>query len=131
MKISKKSQYGLRALFRLAEKNQNLSVRQISEKEAISPDYLEKIFFDLEKAKIIKAKRGAGGGYSLNKKPDDITLKDILEVLESTLDLVECIDSDCSRKEICPTASVWKIVDEAIKEKLESITLKDLIKKYE
>ncbi len=131
MRISKKSQYGLRALFRLAEKPGFYPMREIAEREGISPDYLEKIFFELEKGGLIKSKRGALGGYSLAKKPKDINLKNILEILEKTLNLVECIDAKCNREKSCPTASVWKALDLSLKEKLESITLEDLIKKHE
>lgn len=131
MRISKKSQYGLRALFRLAEKPGFYPMREIAEKEGISPDYLEKIFFNLEKGGIIKSKRGATGGYSLAKPSEKISLKDVLEILENNFNLVECVGERCDREEFCPTASVWKMLDESLKKKMNSINLKDLIKKYE
>lgn len=131
MRISKKSQYGLRALFRLAEKPGFHPMREIAEKEGISSDYLEKIFFNLEKGGIIKSKRGATGGYSLAKPPEKISLKDIMEVLENNFNLVECVGERCDREKVCPTASVWKMLDESLKRKMDSINLKDLIKKHE
>lgn len=131
MRISKRSQYGLRALFRLVESSGYSPMREIAEKEDISSDYLEKILSDLEKGGLIKSKRGVTGGYCLAKKPEEINLKDVLEVLESTLNLVECVGERCEREEGCPTASVWRKLDKTIKEKLKSITLKDLIKDYE
>ena len=131
MRISKRSQYGLRALFRLAEGCGYSPMREVAEKEGISPDYLEKIFFDLEKGGLIKSKRGVAGGYSLAKKPEEINLKDVLEILESTMNLVECVGEKCEREGRCPTASVWRKLDKTIKEKLKSITLKDLVEDYE
>ncbi len=131
MRISKRSQYGLRALFRLAESSGYSSVREVAEREGISPDYLEKILSDLEKGGLIKSKRGVAGGYALAKGPEEINLKDILEILESTMDLVECVGARCEREECCPTVSVWRKLDRTIKEKLESITLKDLMEDHE
>ncbi len=132
VKISKKSQYGLRALFHLAGKKGFVSVREIAEEEEISSDYLEKIFFELEKNGIIKSKRGPSGGYALAMNPGKISLRMILETLENTFDLVECVDDGCRRIENCPVAPVWKTLDKEIKEKLELINLKSLIdKNYE
>ncbi len=129
MKISKKTQYGLRGLFRLAESDGHRPMKEVAEREGISPDFLEKIFSELEKANIINSKRGPTGGYALAKDPREINLKMIMEVLETNLTLVECIDSSCHRIEDCPVASVWSALDKEIKEKLEMITLKSLIDK--
>jgi Rrf2 family protein len=132
MKISKKSQYGLRGLFRLAEKEKHTPMKEVAKKEGISPDYLEKIFTELEKEGLIKSKRGPSGGYKLAYKPKEINLKMVIKTLENNLALVECINNGCSRLGNCPTAPVWRIIDQTLKEKLESITLQDLIdKNYE
>lgn len=131
MRISKKSQYGLRSLFRLVQTDGYLSVKAISQKEDISADYLEKIFAELEEAELVKAKRGPSGGYQLAKKPEDIDLKMVLEVLENNLSLVECIEGGCARLDNCPTAPIWKKLDESIKEQFELITLKSLVQNYE
>ncbi|MGM0482628.1 MAG: RrF2 family transcriptional regulator [Patescibacteria group bacterium] len=131
MKISKRSQYGLRALLRLTQTSGYCPMHEIAEKEGISTDYLEKIFFDLEKGGIIRSKRGANGGYSLAIAPERISLKDILEVLEKNFNLVECVGERCDREDICPTASVWKRIDESLKRKMNSVTLKHLKKENE
>lgn len=129
MKISKKSQYALRGLFRLGESEGYLSMKEVAEKEKISADYLEKIFTQLEKEDFIKSKRGPSGGYQLAKEPSDITLKDILEVLETNFSLVECIDEGCSRISECPVAPTWKKLDQEVKEKLSLISIKTLLDK--
>ncbi len=132
MKISKKSQYGLRGLFRLAESKRHTPMKVVAKKENISTAYLEKIFADLEKANLIESKRGPSGGYKLAYPPAEINLKMIVTALENNIGLVECISHGCSRLDDCPTAPVWKAVDQTLKEKLESITLQDLIdKNYE
>ena len=127
MKISKKSQYGLRGLFRLAEVEGHTPMREVAKKEGISSDYLEKIFTRLEKEGFITSKRGPSGGYALAMKPEEINLRLILEVLENNFSLVECVDEGCSRLDDCPVASVWKRLDDEVKEKLELITLKTIL----
>lgn len=130
MKISKKSQYGLRALFYLARKKGYCSVREIAQHEDISADYLEKIFFDLERADIIESKRGSLGGYVLALPPAKINLKMILETLENNFNLVECVnEKECDKVKNCPIAPAWKILDKEMKKKLQMINLKSLINK--
>ena len=130
MRVSKRSQYGLRALFRLAESDGYSPLRTIAEREDISFDYLEKILTQLEKGGLVRSKRGVSGGYSLAKLPADIDLKNVLEILEMKFSLVECIDTECDRKESCPIASVWMYLDSALKDALKAITLEDLIKMH-
>lgn len=127
MQISKKSQYGLRAMVYLAKKNgkEFFSLKDISEKENIPFDFLEKIMSELEKNKLVKAKKGVQGGYILAKKPDRITAKDIVSALENTT-AVDC--SFCGKSKKCLSRNVWKKVDMAIDKTLKSITLQDLIK---
>lgn len=126
MQISKKSQYGLRAMVYLAKKGPKgfFSLKDISKKEGIPFDFLEKIMSELEKIKLVKAKRGSQGGYILAKLPKRITVKDIIDPLESTT-AVDC--SFCGRSKKCLTKNVWSKVDLAINKTLKSITLKALV----
>jgi len=83
MKISKKAQYGLRAMVYLAKnKERVVSLKEIAESEKISVDFLEKIIKDLHEAKLVKSKKGAGGGYLLAKKAEKIYAGEIVEILE-------------------------------------------------
>ncbi|MGA2418001.1 MAG: Rrf2 family transcriptional regulator [Candidatus Staskawiczbacteria bacterium] len=128
MNISKKSQYGLRAMVFLAKnfKSKKFSLlKDVSEKEAIPFDFLEKILSDLEKTKLVKGKKGIGGGYILAKNPKKITAKDIVDPLENTT-AVDCRFCGKSRK--CLTKNVWRKIDVAINKTLKSITLADLIR---
>jgi Rrf2 family protein len=134
MKISKKAQYGLRAMVCLAKNyksKQVLSTKKISEKEGIPFDFLEKIISQLEREKLVKGKKGASGGYTLSKPPQKINADDIVSVLEGptkgySKKLVDC--SCCLRKNKCLTKNVWLEVELALSKTLESITLSDLIK---
>ena len=126
MQISKKSQYGLRAMVYLAKKNgkEFFPLKDISEKENIPFDFLEKIMSELEKRNLVKAKKGVQGGYILARKPKKITAKDIVSVLENTI-AVDC--SFCGKSRKCLTKNVWRKIDLAINKTLRAITLEDLI----
>ena len=128
MNISKKSQYGMRAMVLLAQKYKSkklISLKEISQKEAIPFDFLGKIVAELEKAKIVKGKAGIGGGYILLKDPKKITAKDIVDVLEDTMP-VNC--ALCGKKNKCASKNVWGKVDLAIAKALKSVKLSNLIK---
>ena len=102
-----------------------IPLKDISKSEAIPFDFLEKIFSILEKNKLLKSKKGVGGGYILAKMPGKITVKDIVNPLENTTS-VDCSLCDISKG--CLTKSVWRKIDVSINKTLKGITLKDLIR---
>jgi len=128
IKISKKAQYGLRAMVCLAKSyksKQVLSTKKISEKEGIPFDFLEKIISKLEKENLVESKKGVLGGYVLSKSPKKISANDVVSILEDNKKTVDC--SLCGRKKQCLTKNVWLKVEIALNKTLKSITLKDLI----
>ncbi len=135
MKISKKTQYGLRAMVYLANAFESdskiCSLRQISKEENISFDYLEKIVSELEKKGLVSSKRGSKGGYFLVCSPKKIKIGEIMRVLEKTMFPVECLSKEkedkCPREKICKTIGVWKKIQESLDKTLSSITLADLL----
>jgi len=143
MKFSTKSQYGLRAMVYLAKcKNKICSLKTISQTEGISFDYLEKIISKLEKAGLIKAKKGVQGGYFLAKSPTKIKTGEIIRILEGELTLVKCLTRSipkvvgrgitrkyiCPREKKCLTKKFWKKIQNSLDSVLDSLTLADLIK---
>lgn len=130
MQISKKAQYGLRAMVYLAKvfgKKDVCPLREISKAEKIPFDFLEKIISELEKAGLVKAKRGFQGGYFLTKKPKEITAKEVVALLETTTAPVSCMG--CAMAGKCSTKSVWSELQDSLESTLGSITLADLVKK--
>jgi len=130
IKVSKKSQYGLRAMVFLAKNYKSkkvLSTKTISEKEGIPFDFFEKIISQLERAKLVNGKRGVQGGYILSRSPKNISANDIVSVLEGNKKPVDC--DFCGRKKGCLTKNVWAKVNFALNKTLESITLAELIRK--
>jgi len=128
MKISKKAEYGLTAMVHLAKSKSNkaISIRQISNIEGVPFAFLSKIFSRLEKGKLVVSQHGANGGYSLAKSPSKIAIIDIIELLED-INTVNCQMCLISKK--CLAKNVWRKIDGAINKTLQSITLKELIKK--
>lgn len=134
MKISAKSQYGLRAMVYLAKFQDKISsLKVISKAEDISFDYLEKIISKLEKAGLVKAKKGVQGGYFLIKSPQKIKLGQIIRALDGEMALVRCIAKEkrylCPKKRKCLTKNFWKKIQNSLNSALNSITLADLIRK--
>lgn len=134
IKFSKKSQYGLLAMIYLAqafkEENKYCSLKEISDKKNVSFSYLEKVLLDLEKANIIKSKKGPRGGYRLEEGPKKIRISEIINALEGSTRVVSCTNEGetCPRKENCKAIAVWQKVQKSLDETLKSITLNSLIK---
>lgn len=137
MRLSTKSRYGLRALFDIAYNSGTLhaQIKDISRRQEISPRYLEQIFQNLKKAGILKSKRGPQGGYCLARKPEHITVREILIAAEGDILLVDCLSEKKSDKPACPfdigcvTQTVWKEASAKLDEFFNEITLKTLCEK--
>lgn len=132
MRITTKGRYGLRAVIVLAsmEGDKPVPIRYIAEKENLSPEFLEQIFFRLKKAGIIYSTRGAGGGFKLNKEPKDITLLDIMTSVGEDINLSPCEtskDSVCDRIETCKTTALWQKGTEMMRNYFQTITLEDAL----
>jgi Rrf2 family cysteine metabolism transcriptional repressor len=131
MTRSKKSKYGLRALVYMAcTPERKFSVKEISEREDISKRYLEQIFLTLKKSGLIISSKGSQGGYILARSPKEISVADILNVLEDTQEFSCCSSYNLETLESVLEKEVWEKMDEKIKELTENISLEDLKDKY-
>ena len=134
MKLSTKGRYGARAALELATKYGAglVMVREIAASQDISMRYLEHILNALRAAGIVKSTRGAKGGYELARSPSEITLGEIIQVLEGPMDIVPCVgDNNCGRMSKCVMCSIWNDVKIAIDGVLGSITLEDMMEKHD
>jgi Rrf2 family protein len=133
MRLSKRTRYGLRLMFELARNYQEKTIKlsSIAQKEKISKKFLSQIAIPLKGAGLIQSSRGAYGGYSLARQPEDITIEDIVTILEGDTSLVECLHNPtiCNRVSYCVTRDVWGLLSEEISTLLRSITLVDLVEK--
>ncbi len=100
MQLSKKSRYGLRALIdlALAPQNQYISLSNIAERGAIPAQFLEQVFASFRRAGLVKALKGPQGGYQLAKNPKDITVAEVLEILEGSYQIAS---EEVSAEERC------------------------------
>lgn len=131
MQVSIKSCYGLQAMAYLAKTERICSAREISQKEKIPFDFLEKIISNLKQEGLVKARRGSGGGYFLVHCPDEISLGKILKVLEDPIFSVSCQrktkDYFRTKRNKCVLKDVWRKTEKILNATLNSITLADLI----
>ncbi|OGF58717.1 MAG: hypothetical protein A2Y62_13075 [Candidatus Fischerbacteria bacterium RBG_13_37_8] len=136
MKLSKSGEYALRALIFLAlryNKNKDaiVKIQEISLGERIPKKFLESILLKLKKAGILKSSRGTGGGYSLNKAPEEITLAQVIRIIDGPLAPLGCASVTahvyCPEEKNCGLQKVMKDVRNAISGILDHYTLHDVL----
>ena len=133
MKLSTKGRYGVRLMFDLAlhAGYGPVTLKDIAARQEISEKYLSNLILVLKNAGFVHSVRGSQGGYTLARPPRDITLKEILLVLEGSMCLVECSEKPllCQRSEECLMRDVWSEVTGKMLDALESFTLEGLMER--
>jgi Rrf2 family protein len=106
-------------------------LREIADRQEISEKYLWQLINPLKMAGLVGSQRGAHGGYTLGRAPENISLKEILQVLEGSLCLVNCVDdpSFCERSPSCITREVWGEASKNMQQPLESTTLAAMVER--
>jgi Rrf2 family protein len=134
MKMSTRGRYGLRVMLELALRDGKdpVLMSDIAEAQHISRKYMHSLLSRLKGAGLVRAVRGMGGGYLLNRKPVDITVFEILETLEGSLYPLECTFNPqvCPRIDICVARDVWMEIKTNIENLLKGMTLEDLINRH-
>ncbi|MEK6730195.1 MAG: Rrf2 family transcriptional regulator [Planctomycetota bacterium] len=135
MKLSKKSDYALRAMIYLSMNYQKgaVQIKEISAKERIPQKFLENILLTLRKVGILNSKMGLKGGYALARSPDLITLGDVIRALDGTIAPVDCVSQmsykKCSEEITCAIRGVMLNVRNAVTEVLDAMTFADMCKR--
>jgi Rrf2 family protein len=133
--LSKKAKYGLRALVHLAHKygQGTTLISQLAQDEKIPKKFLEIILLDLRKHGILQSQKGKGGGYQLNKAPEEINLGDVIRILDGPLAPIPCVSktayarcADCRDEKTCEIRRVFQQVRDAISVVLDGKTLADM-----
>ena len=132
MKISTRGRYALRFMIDLGQNSGDkyIALKDISARQNISIKYLEQITILLSKSGLLTSVRGPQGGYKLAKAPKDYTIGEILRATEGNLSPVTCLETAenlCTLKDQCHTLSLWKGLDDAINNYLDSKSLQDLL----
>jgi Rrf2 family protein len=134
MQLMAQEEYGLRCLLELSRHSgpEPLTIHQIAKAEGLSPDYTAKLLRELRRGGLVSARRGAAGGYRLTRGPEEISIWEAIEVLGGSFFPDQFCDghpgrqSLCVRGSDCSIRSIWRLADQAVRDVLSKITLRDL-----
>lgn len=135
MKLSKRSEYGLKALIDLASVyGQGLvPAPSIAQKHGISIKFLEQILLDLRRAGILHSRQGIHGGYYLAKSPEEVTIGEVVRILDGTIAPIRCVSKmsyercTCPDENLCELRLIMLDVRNAISNVLDNISLADIV----
>ncbi len=131
MKISTRGRYGTRMMLDLTVHHERgpIPLREIAKRQDLSVKYLDQLIIPLKAAGFIRSVRGARGGYALAKKPEKISVGQIIEILEGGLYLVDCVQDPkiCERAKECLTRKIWLMMSERLMNELSSLSLRDVL----
>ena len=133
MKLSAKSRYAARILIELAKETSHnpMSASTLSLNTGVSVQFVEQILKPLKQKGLTKSIRGAAGGHRLARAAADITLGEVVRLMEGGIQLTVCCSDKkvnaCPRAKTCPTRSAWKHVSTALEKELEEITIASLL----
>jgi Rrf2 family protein len=134
VRISRKAEYGLRALVAIARQPKSWQVQELSVRENIPIKFLEQILLALRHAGVLTSKRGVGGGYTLRKAPSKISVGEVIGILDGPLALIPCaLDQPgepctCPDRKTCVVRLLMTGLRRDIAEILESRTIEDMVK---
>ena len=133
MMISTKGRYALRVLIDLAEQGKQgyVPLKEIAKRQGISQKYLESIMTVFSKADYVEALHGKGGGYRLNRAPEDYKVGDLLRLIEGTLAPVSCLEcgaKPCENATECRTLPMWTKLNDIVTDYLDNVSIADLTK---
>jgi Rrf2 family protein len=141
MMFSTKAEYGVRVMVHLARHSDGAAIplSAIADAEGLPLAYLEHLVQRLRRAELVESRRGAHGGYTLARTPEDITMAEVVQALEGEIAPIECITAEddgalvCAREgdSPCPTKLLWTRVQGSIVRTLTDMTLADLVRPYE
>jgi Rrf2 family protein len=128
MKINTKIRYGLRMLIAIAQAERLVNTTELGNSMRVSPKYLRKLAGPLEKAGLIKSVQGIYGGYELNKKPEEITLRMLMDAFNERVSLADCLlGKKCELKDSCLAKQVWEMLEKTIEKRFLPISLRDIL----
>lgn len=134
MRLTTKGRYAVTAMLDLALHacNDPVALSDISIRQGISLSYLEQLFSKLRQKSLVQSVRGPGGGYLLKKQVSDISIADVIDAVDESLDTTKCKEKgDCQEGETCLTHHLWLDLSLQIHSFLSNITLQDLMNKRE
>ncbi|MDP2840509.1 MAG: Rrf2 family transcriptional regulator [Syntrophales bacterium] len=133
MKLSTRGRYGVRLMLELALHYGEgpILLKEIAERQGISEKYLWQLINPLKTTGLVTSQRGMHGGYALGKAPEVITVKEILQILEGSLCLVDCVDNPslCERAPSCISRDIWGEASRSMQLTLQNATLAAMVER--
>lgn len=132
IRMSKQADYGLVLMtefLRGANRDRNLSARELAVKTRLPLPMVSKILKALSREGLLVSHRGVSGGYGLARRPDRISVSEVLVAVEGPLAMTECLhdQGDCRQMAVCPVRTNWERINFAVKNVLDAITLADMV----
>ncbi len=134
MRLTTKGRYAVTAMLDLAinSREHPVNLNEISQRQAISLSYLEQLFSKLRREKLVKSVRGPGGGYQLNNNSDQISVANIINAVNESMDVSRCEGrANCHDGKQCLTHNLWVDLSDRINSFLDNITIGELIRQNE
>jgi Rrf2 family protein len=133
MQITRAAEYAIRGVLYLSSQPEGSTclLSEISEKQEIPPSFLSKIFQNLAKSGFVGSSRGTGGGFTLLKTPEEITLLEIVEAIDGQIVLNVCLDNGntCGNEAVCAVHGVWCDAQAYLVNLLNASTFASLVEK--
>ncbi len=130
-RLSKGTDYGIRILAHLAgdEAGTTHNAREVAARLRLPLPMVSKVMKSLARAGVLESHRGAKGGFSLRRRPSEISVSDMITALEGPVALTECMigPSLCQHEGSCTVQEPWSVINRAVQGTLSTITLSDLI----
>lgn len=138
MKITYKGDYALKAILELAlryenDKNKVIPIGEIAKFGDMPKKFLEQILLTLVRGGLLKSRRGSGGGFLLARPPRDITVGEVIRLIEGPIEPIACVNDGykgCSDVKGCILRNVWKEVAGAISIVVDTLTFEELVARY-
>ncbi|MDC0977628.1 Rrf2 family transcriptional regulator [bacterium] len=136
MKISYKGDYSLKVILDLSQNypNELVHIEEIAKRQDIPKKFLEQILLELKKGGFVQSKKGPNGGYVLTKKPEEITLGEVIRYIDGPIFPISCVNphmptKSCKETDRCVFNPIWGKVSEKIANVIDSIDFKQLTEK--
>jgi Rrf2 family iron-sulfur cluster assembly transcriptional regulator len=128
MKINTKIRYGLRMMIAIAQANKLVNTTELGSGMRVSPKYLRKLAGPLEKAGLITSVQGIYGGYKLNKSPEEINIRMILDAYHEQLSWTDCVlGKKCELWDSCQAKQVWEMLEKTLQMHFLPISIRDIL----
>lgn len=131
IRMTKSADYGIVLMTRMAEQPERIfKAVELAEEARLPHPTVSKVLKLLARSDLLESHRGAKGGYSLAREPEEISVVDIITALDGPIGITECIDDtpgECEQEPVCPVRGNWQRINDVVREALRSITLAEMI----